>query len=84
MEISVRNIHNDMIKPFENGGLASVSDYVTYKVMISDTALGSFIPPKVWKITPKLRQLCGYDICIIPKDMNIDLNIFITILVTYL
>ena len=35
-------------------------------------------------MTPKLHQSCGCELCIIPKDMNIDLNIFITRLVTYL
>ena len=43
-----------------------------------------FIPPQVSKMTPKLRQICGCEICIIPKDMQIYLNIFRTILVTYL
>ena len=32
----------------------------------------------------KLRKICGYEIFIITKDMNIDLNIFRTRLVTYL
>ena len=39
MDISVRDIHNDMIKPYEIGGLASVIDSVTQKVMISGTTL---------------------------------------------
>ena len=37
MEISVRDLHNDMIKPSENGGLESVVDPVTHKFLISDT-----------------------------------------------
>ena len=37
MDISVRGLHNDTIKQFENGGLASVVDSVTQKVLISDT-----------------------------------------------
>ena len=37
MEIYVRDIHNYKIKPFDNGRLASVVDYVAHKVMISDT-----------------------------------------------
>ena len=62
----------------------SVVDSVTHKVMISDTTLRSFIPPQVCKMTPKLRQICGFDICTIHKGINIDLNIFKTILVTNL
>ena len=59
MEISVRDLQNDMIKPYENGGLASVVDSLTQKVLISDTTLRSFIPPQVRKTTDKLRHICG-------------------------
>ena len=75
MDISVRGIHNDMIKTYYNGGLESVVDSVTQKVMRSDEILRSFIP------TPKLRYICGCNVCIIPKDVHIDLNIFRTNLV---
>ena len=54
MKFSVRDLHNDTIKPSDNGRLASVVDYVTQKVPISDTALRSSIPPQDRKITPKL------------------------------
>ena len=84
MEIYVRDLHNDMIKPFDNGGLANLVDSMTHKVLISDTILRSFIQPQVWKSTPKLSHICGCEICIIPKDMQIYLNRFITRLVTYL
>ena len=73
-----------MIKPFNNGGLASLVDYVTHKVLISDTKLRSFIPPQVQKITPKLRKFCWCELCIIPKDVYIDSNIFRTRRVPYL
>ena len=35
-------------------------------------------------MTPRLRQICGYELCIIPLDIKTDLNRFITTLVTYL
>ena len=73
-----------MIKSYENGGLDSVVDSLTHKFLISDTTLTSFIPPQVSNISPRLRQICGCDICIVPNAMQIDLNIFITNLVTYL
>ena len=82
MDIFVSDIHNDMLKLFDNGGFASVVDYVTHKVLIRDTTLMLFIPPQVRKMPPKLRQICGCEICIIPKDMQIDLHIFRTIIVT--
>ena len=81
INISVRDLHNDMIKPSKNSGLASVADSVTQKVLINDTILRSFIPPKVRKKTPKSHQICGCEPCINPKDMQIDLNIYITTLV---
>ena len=83
IDISFWVIHNDMIKPFNNGGLASMVYSVTHKLLISDTTLKSFIPPQVRKMYPKLRQICGCELCIIPKDIQIGLNIFITILVIY-
>ena len=39
LEICVRDLHNYMITPSENGGLESVVDYMTHKLIISDTAL---------------------------------------------
>ena len=62
MDISVKNIQNNMIKPYENGGLESLVDYVAHKLLISDTTLSSFIPPQVYKTTPKLCQICGCEI----------------------
>ena len=56
MEISVKYLHNDMIKPFDNGGLDILLDSVTHKLLISDTTLRSFIPPQVRKMTPKLSN----------------------------
>ena len=35
-------------------------------------------------MTPILRQVRGCDICMIPKDVHIDLNIFRTKIVSYL
>ena len=35
-------------------------------------------------MNPKLRQICGCEICVIPKDMQIELNGFRKIPVKYL
>ena len=40
MYISVSDIEKDMIKPSDNGGLVSVVDYMTQKVLICYTKLG--------------------------------------------
>ena len=76
MDISDRDLHKDMIKPSDNGGLESAADSVAQKVLIIDITLRSFIPPPVRKMTPKLCQICRYKLCIIMKDIQIDLNIF--------
>ena len=75
MDITVRDLHNDTIKPSDDGGLESVVDSVTQKVLISDTTFRLFIPPQVRKLTTKLCQICGCELCIIPKDMQIDLDL---------
>ena len=73
MDISVRDLCNDIIKPSENG-LESVFDSVKYKFLLSDTILRSFIPPQVLKMTPQICQIGGCDICIIIKGTHIDLK----------
>ena len=57
---------------------------MTQKVLISDTTLRSLILPQVPKSTPKLRQLCGCELCIIPKDMQVDINGSRTRVIIYL
>ena len=69
MVIYASYLHNDMIKEYDSGRLDSVFDSVTQKILISDTTLRSLIPLQVRKTTPKLCHICGFDICIIPKDM---------------
>ena len=73
---------NDTIKLSDNVGLESVVDSATHKLLISDTTLRSLIPLKVSKTIPNVCQICGREICIILKDIQIYLNIIRTILVT--
>ena len=69
MVISVRDLHNDMIKLSDNGGLESLVDSVTQKFLISDTTLRLFILPQVRKMTPRLPHIRECKIFIITKDM---------------
>ena len=84
MDISVSDIHNYMIKPSDNGGLESVAYSVTHRVLISETTSRSFITPQVRKMNPKLCQIYGCEICTVPKDMQVDINILRTIIIKYL
>ena len=60
----------------------SVVDSATKKLLIKYTALRYFIPPQISKMTHKLRHICRYELCIIPKDTQLDLNISRTRIVT--
>ena len=73
-----------MVKPYENSALKTIVYSVMQKSLIIDTSLRSFIPPQVWKITPRLRQICVYDLCRTPMDIQIYLNKLIKKLVIYL
>ena len=84
MKISVRDLQNYIIKPSDNGGLDIVVDSVTQTILISDKTLRSFILPQVRKITFRLHQIYGCELFIIPKCMQLDLNIFRKRLVKYL
>ena len=47
MLIFVKDIHTDMLKTSDNGGLGSAVDSVTDKVLISDATLWWFIPLQI-------------------------------------
>ena len=59
MDISVKDLQSDMIKPSNNGELENVVDPNTHKLLISNTTLRSFLPPYVQKMTPKLCHIWG-------------------------
>ena len=71
MDIYARDLRNDIIKTSDNARLEIVVDSVTQKILIGDITLRSVIPPQFRKMTIKLRQICRYDLCIIPKHMHI-------------
>ena len=72
------------MNPFDNDGLKNVVDSVKNEILISDITLRSFITQQCCKMTTRLCQICGYELCIIPKDMQIDFNRFRTNIVSYL
>jgi len=71
LEIPVRELHNCMIKPAEEGGLPCVRD-TSNKVLVSDTSLRSILKtniPELRKATDSHKQMCGCEICVISKLM---------------
>ncbi len=51
LEISVRELHNNLLEPTVNGGLG--------EVLISDTALRYLLPPQLRPMTERHKQMCG-------------------------
>jgi hypothetical protein len=72
IEISVRELHNDLISPASDGGLAAAR--VDGKVIISDTALRYLLPPQLKPMTEKHKQMCGCEVCLVPDSPQRSLN----------
>jgi len=63
IEISIRDLHNDLLELPESGGLAEARD-AEGKVIISDSVLRCLLPPQLWKMTDRHKQMCGCEICL--------------------
>ena len=61
IEISIRELHDDLIKPPPTG-LPEVYDINKELLLISESTLRSFIPPKMRAMSPAQRQICGCEI----------------------
>ena len=72
LQTSVRELHNDLIKSKNLGGLTSV--YNNKKRLVSDTALRYLMPRQVKKITSRYKQMFGCAICIHCKQLQSTLN----------
>ena len=57
LECTPRELHNDMLKPLDKGGFAGAYDDKG-NVLISDTALRSFLPKNLRKMTNHYKQVC--------------------------
>jgi hypothetical protein len=68
LQISVRELHNDLLKPVEEGGFefAYTEDG---KVLISDTMLRSLLPKEMRRMTERHKQMCGCETCIIGRGL---------------
>ena len=63
IEISIRELHNNLLELPESGGLAEARD-AEGKVIISDSVLRCLLPPQLWKMTDRHKQMCGCEICL--------------------
>jgi hypothetical protein len=73
IEISIRELHNDLLKLPESGNLAEARD-VEGKVIISDSVLRCLLPPQLWKMTARHKQMCGCKVCLTVIGMQQSLN----------
>ena len=74
---SVREIHNQLIRPVEEGGFQKATD-TEGKVVISDTMLRSLLPANLSRLTESHKELCGCENCIVSKGYCQTVNGFET------
>ena len=68
IQISIRELHNDLIKSKNEEYLSEV--WNGNKILVSDTGLRCIIPVNVKKFTPRYKQMCGYEVCIQTKQLQ--------------
>ena len=73
LEISVRELHNDLLDTPENGGLAEARDE-SGNILISDTALRYLLPPQLRRMTASHKQMCGCEKCLSIRSLQQSLN----------
>jgi len=72
IQIYIRELHNDLIKSKNEGGLDEV--WNGKKLLVSDTGLRYMIPINVKKFTPRYNQICECVVCIQAKQLQRSLN----------
>jgi hypothetical protein len=73
LQISIRELHNDMLLPPDQGGFAEAWDE-RGAARISDTALRALLPEQARKMTPRHKQMCGCEVCIQIRSLQQSLN----------
>jgi hypothetical protein len=73
LQISIRELHNDMLLPLDQGGFADAWDE-NGNVRISDTALRALLPEQARRMTPRHKQMCGCEVCIQIRSLQQSLN----------
>jgi hypothetical protein len=73
LQISIRELHNDMLLPPDQGGFKEAWEE-TGNARISDTALHALLPEQAWRMTPRHKQMCGCEVCIQIRSLQQSLN----------
>ena len=75
IQIFIRELHNDLIKPKNEGGLSEVGN--GNKLLVCDTGLRYIIPVNVKKFNPRYEKMCGCEVCIQAKKIQRSINALI-------
>ena len=59
LHVSVRELHNGMVSPPEEGGIKEARDERN-NIIIGDSALRNIIMPKLKNIVARYKVLCGF------------------------
>eukprot|EP00978_Attheya_sp_CCMP212_P017892 scaffold48234_cov60-Attheya_sp.AAC.6 len=76
LECSVRQLHNELIVPPDQGGLLGARHHESNDVIISDTMLRSLVPPELRPIPDHHKIMCGCTICNTSKYLQTSLNVW--------
>ena len=69
IQISIRKLHNDLIKSKNERDLNEV--WNGKKLLVSDTGLRYIISINVKKFTQRYKQMCGCEVCIQAKNYSV-------------
>ena len=72
IQVSIREVHNDLIKSKNEGGLSEV--WKEDKLSVSDTGLRYIIPINVKQFTSRYKYMCVCEVCIYAKLLQRSLN----------
>ena len=67
--MSVRELHNSLVSDPNDGGLNYARDK-NGKIIISDSALRSLLPPQLKKMSARYKIMCGCECCISAKSIH--------------
>ena len=69
LQVSVREIHNNLVSATKYGGLKEARDEDD-KIIISDSALFSILPPRLEIMSSRYKVMCVCGFCISSKSMH--------------
>ena len=74
--VLLREIHNSMVSPAEEGGLKEERDSENISI-IGDSTLRNILPPQLKNMTSRYKVICGCECCLSFKSMNFSLLIWV-------